>query len=262
MTAPRFVRILGIRFFSGDVQQAVTLAAHGGLIVFPSAPVLVELPHDVESQRALSGADLAITDSGLMVLLWRYLKGDRLERVSGLAYLKQLMSLTDVRTPGKTFWIMPSDRALSLCQQWLREQGIDYRSEDFCVAPVYAPGRLSDAELAARLEPKAPRHIVIGLGGGTQERLGLYLKQTLPNNPSIHCIGAALAFLTGDQAPIPQWADRLFLGWLCRCVSNPARFVPRYWRARHLVGLVLKYGSEMPVVAASEQTNTGIGRLG
>ena len=34
--------------------------------------------------------------------------------------------------------------------------------------------------------------------------------------PAIHCIGAALGFLTGDQVRIPHWADQWILGWLFR----------------------------------------------
>jgi len=87
-------------------------------------------------------------------------------------------------------------------------------------------------------------------GGGTQERLGAYLKQNLSYRPSIHCIGAAIAFLSGDQVHIPVWADRLYLGWLYRCISEPRRYVPRYWDARKLVYLLIRYRERLPVIEA------------
>jgi UDP-N-acetyl-D-mannosaminuronic acid transferase (WecB/TagA/CpsF family) len=89
--------------------------------------------------------------------------------------------------------------------------------------------------------------VVVTIGGGTQERLGLYLKRHLSYLPAIHCIGAAIAFLSGDQVHIPTWADRRYLGWLFRCVSNPKRFVPRYWDARQLFGLMVRYRDTLPV---------------
>ncbi len=84
------------------------------------------------------------------------------------------------------------------------------------------------------------------LGGGTQERLGLYLKQHLAYRPAIHCIGAAIAFLSGDQVDIPVWGDRFYLGWLFRCLSDPKRFVPRYWGARKLIALMWRYRDRLP----------------
>ena len=86
---------------------------------------------------------------------------------------------------------------------------------------------IQDEALIERLRERRPRHIIVTLGGGNQERLGLYIKRKLDYRPSIHCIGAAIAFLSGDQVKIPDWADRRSLGWLYRCVSEPRRFVPR-----------------------------------
>ena len=91
------------------------------------------------------------------------------------------------------------------------------------------------------------------LGGGTQERLGLYLKQKLQGRPAIHCVGAAIAFLSGDQVQIPRWADRLYLGWVFRCVSNPPRYMPRYWDARKLYALMKKYGSTLPAAGENAE---------
>ena len=72
------------------------------------------------------------------------------------------------------------------------------------------------------------------------------LKRECDFRPSIHCIGAAIGFLTGNQVRIPGWADRLFLGWLFRCLSEPGKFVPRYWKACKLVPLMIRYRAEPP----------------
>jgi UDP-N-acetyl-D-mannosaminuronic acid transferase (WecB/TagA/CpsF family) len=64
--------------------------------------------------------------------------------------------------------------------------------------------------------------------------------------PAIHCIGAAIAFLSGDQVHIPAWADRFYLGWLFRCLSSPKRYVPRYLDAFGLAPLLWRYRSELP----------------
>ncbi len=106
---------------------------------------------------------------------------------------------------------------------------------------------VADKTLLDHLRNRRPRHVMVTLGGGTQERLGLYLKMNLDYRPAIHCIGAAIAFLSGNQVRIPVWADQAYLGWLFRCISNPFSYVPRYWRARKLVSLLLKYRERLPV---------------
>ncbi len=119
---------------------------------------------------------------------------------------------------------------------------------------------------------------MIAIGAGAQEKLGWYLRENLrnppspnpsdphsairtpqsPNNPSlttddpapsapsIHCIGGALGFITGDQVAIPDWADRLYLGWFLRFLSQPRAFLPRLWKARLLPQLIAQYGQRLP----------------
>src|SRR5262245_51508795 len=87
--------ILGINFFVGAAPEAVRVGIKGGLVVAPAAPALLDLGRDDEYRRALQEADLAITDSGFLVLLWNLLRSDTINRVSGLEYLKVLLSHPD-----------------------------------------------------------------------------------------------------------------------------------------------------------------------
>jgi UDP-N-acetyl-D-mannosaminuronic acid transferase (WecB/TagA/CpsF family) len=241
----QYRQILGLQFFTGTTAQAVDLMKAGGLLVVPAAPALKDLPLNSAYRDALLGADLTITDSGFMVLLWNLIERDNIPKVSGLAYLRQLLLEEDFRRPGNTFWIMSSDASSQRNREWLASESINVSEEDIYVAPIYG-SELKDPKLLARIRQRNPQHIVVTLGGGTQERLGLYLKQNLDHRPSIHCIGAAIGFLSGDQVKIPVWADKLFMGWLFRCLSEPKRYVARYWSARKLLPLLLKYRDQLP----------------
>jgi UDP-N-acetyl-D-mannosaminuronic acid transferase (WecB/TagA/CpsF family) len=245
----RFQQILGVRFFVGDAQGAIDeVSKSGGLVVVPAAPALKNLAADKGYREALLGADFAIADSAFMVLLWNLIDSNRIPKLSGLKYLRALIDDPSFREAGSTFWVMPTPAAARRNLTWLRGNGMTVANEDVYLAPLYG-ATISDEELLARLEERKPRHIVLGVGGGTQERLGLYLKQHLSYRPAIHCIGAAIAFLSGDQVKIPVWADTLGLGWLYRSVADPKRFVPRYWDARHLAPLLLKYRDRLPVAS-------------
>jgi UDP-N-acetyl-D-mannosaminuronic acid transferase (WecB/TagA/CpsF family) len=246
----RFQKILGIRFLVGNAQEAIDqVSRSGGLVVVPAAPALKNLPHDEKYRTALLGADFAIADSALMVVLWNLLERDRIPKLSGLKYLRKLIAQADFRKPGASFWVMPTEQAARRNVDWLNQHGVAVSGEDVYLAPIYG-AEIDDQELLRRLNEQRPHHVVLGIGGGTQERLGLYLKQNLSYTPAIHCIGAAIAFLSGDQCRIPVWADTLGLGWMLRSLSNPRRFAPRYWDARHLILMLFRYRERLPVDGA------------
>jgi N-acetylglucosaminyldiphosphoundecaprenol N-acetyl-beta-D-mannosaminyltransferase len=241
-----YCQILGVRFFVGGAQRAIELLANGGLLVVPAAPALKNLPHDCGYREALLQADVAIADSSLMVTVWNLIQKDSIRRLSGLEYLAELLSRSEVHETGSSFWIMASPASAATNLAWLRRRGIEVSPENVYLAPIYKDVIEDEALLQAICE-RRPTHVIVTLGGGTQEQLGLYLKQNLEPMPAIHCIGAAIAFLSGDQVHIPMWADRFYLGWLFRCLSEPGRYVPRYWSARQLIGLMLRYRERLPV---------------
>jgi UDP-N-acetyl-D-mannosaminuronic acid transferase (WecB/TagA/CpsF family) len=239
-------QILGIRFFDGSATEAVAQAtAGGGLIVAPSGTCFTRLQRDEIYRRAISGADIALPDSGFMVLLWRFLRGRRITRISGLAYLRRLLARPDLRSAGSAIWILPNDTAREKTIAALAREGFVISETDFYIAPWY--GRdVEDRALLASIKTRRPRHVVIALSGGVQEKLGFYLRENCGYRPAIHCIGAALGFITGYQVAIPNWADRLYLGWLLRLLSQPRKFLPRAFNALALPGLMMRYGENMP----------------
>ena len=244
-------KILGVEFFSGTGEEAISKMKHGGLLVVPAAPGLKDLATNTIYREALLHADLCIPDSAYMVLLWNAMEGDRLCRLSGLEYLRDLLLQPDVRLPGNTFWVMSSSPSSKRNLRWLASQGIEIPEQNVYIAPMYEP-QIEDLALLQILKDLRPQHIVVTLGGGTQEPLGFYLKRQLNYRPAIHCIGAAIGFLSGDQVHIPVWADRFYLGWLFRCISAPRRFIPRYWQARKLFSLMKRYRSELPPIKARQ----------
>ena len=242
---PEYQRILGIDFFGGSAARAIEKMSGGGLLVVPAAPALKDLDTNAAYREALLNADLVITDSALMVLVWKIIRRRHLGRLSGLEYLRALLEVPEVRERGRTLWIMAGPESAKRNLAWHAEQGITVPEECVYMAPLYGDV-IEDLKLVDLVESVRPRNVIVTIGGGTQERLGLYLKRQLSFVPGIHCIGAAIAFLSGDQVRIPVWADYTGLGWLFRSVSEPRRYVPRYWAARRLVTLMVRYGTELP----------------
>jgi UDP-N-acetyl-D-mannosaminuronic acid transferase (WecB/TagA/CpsF family) len=238
--------ILGVDFFQGTVGQAVNRMKDGGLLVVPAAPALKDIDTREGYRRALLNADLVLADSAFMVLIWNRLQNDSITRISGLEYLHALLQQPEMRRSGDCVWVMPDPESAERNWAWLKEQGIFIPRDHLYVAPLYGEV-ICDEALLGMLERLKPKNVIVTIGGGTQERLGYYLKTRLSYLPAIHCIGAAIAFLSGAQVRIPMWADRMYLGWLFRSLSEPGRYIPRYWGARKLLGLMRRYRERLPI---------------
>ena len=238
-------QILGIQFFNGNSVEAVARALRGELVVAPSATCFERFVREVEYRRAILSADLVLPDSGLMVLLWKIRSGRSLRRISGLAYLRQLLTQAVSREAGRVLWILPNERSREKLLAWSQAEGHGVAPDDCYLAPIY--GRAAeDASLLALVRHMRPQQIIIAIGAGAQEKLGLFLREKSDAPLGIHCIGGALGFITGDQVAIPDWADRLYLGWLFRLLTQPDIFLPRLWKARILPMLIFRYGSSLP----------------
>jgi exopolysaccharide biosynthesis WecB/TagA/CpsF family protein len=244
-TSSNYDRVLGVSFFNGTATEAVQrLTQTGGLAVMPPSPALIKLNYDEEYRLALQKADLVLADSELLALLWRVVSGRRLKKISGIGYLRSLLANSELRKKGKLFFIVSSDAAKSKAVNWLRERDFAIDADDCHVAgPV---PHEQEHVLLLEIERRRPQHVIIAIAGSGQEKLGLYLRDFLLYRPSIHCVGAALGFLTGAEHPIPDWAERFHLGWLARLVSQPRMILPRIGIAFILAGMVFKYRSELP----------------
>ena len=107
--------------------------------------------------------------------------------------------------------------------------------------------RKSKIEIFLRcLNSIAPRMSSSRSAAARKKSSAYFMRENLSHRPAIHCIGAALGFITGDQISIPDWADRSYLGWFFRLLAQPRVFIPRLSRAFQLPWLILKYGEKLP----------------
>lgn len=240
------VQILGIRFFNGNADEAIELMRQrGGFLIAPSGTCFARLRDDERYRQAVVAADLVLPDSGLMVLLWRLLHRGKVERISGLKYLKHLLRKLKGEGAGEICWVLSSERAKQKLVDWSRGEDFPLDMENCYVAPWYGLD-VEDRNLLELVEQRRPEHVIIAVGSGPQEKLGYYLRENLSYRPAIHCTGAALGFITGDEHAIPDWTDRFYLGWLLRLIAQPSRFIPRLVHGFELPWLIARYGDALP----------------
>lgn len=239
--------ILGLAFLNEPLETCIEAALQGGLVTVPSGPGLSTLQRDKLYRQALENSDWILTDSGLMVLLWKLLKNEELQRVSGYRFLAFFLKREELHKPDVSFWIMPSEDEMKVNLRWLHSKGIKVKQKQCYLAPLYSKeSPLEDPFLIERLKALKPRYIIINIGGGPQEKLGSYIKNNLPYKPTILCTGAAIGFLSGTQANIPLFVDALKMGWLFRIIQCPKKFLMRYLKAFALVPLLIKYQDKKP----------------
>jgi len=246
-TAFKTVHILGIHFYNDSLERALQEAYQaGGLFLAPSGPGLAELGKNPQYDHALQTADVNLIDSGYLALLWKQQTGKGIQRHSGLKFIKALVEDPQFKACDQQLWVMPSHEAVEATRGYLERSGIRVGPDHFYVAPVYDASHVVDEALLLKIQEARPRYIILAIAGGKQEVLGDWLRSQLDYRPAIVCIGAAIAFLTGQQANIPPWADKIYVGWLLRILADPKNFIPRYWKARKLKRILQTYGETAP----------------
>ena len=242
------IQILGIQFFKGKTEEVFTLLKNnGGLLTVPAAPALVTINHDKEYYDALLGSDVVIPDSGYMVLIWNSFFKKKINKISGLEFINYFVENIHTFKDDSFFLVNPSDIDGKINMDFLKGKGLNIEEKDIYTAPFYK-GDVNDTQLIALIEAQKPKWIFINIGGGTQEKLGLFLKHNLSYSPAILCTGAALAFKTGRQVNMPGWVDYIYMGWLLRCISNPKVFIPRYFSGFKLLSMILTNKSNKVIV--------------
>ena len=123
-------QILGISFFSGPAERAVAeMTASGGLLVAPSGTCFERFLEDEDYRRAITTADLVLPDSGLMVSLWRFMRGRSINRISGLTYLKQLLGDSKFGRGENVCWIcLTKAHEINCCAGRLRNISRSHRT--------------------------------------------------------------------------------------------------------------------------------------
>ena len=221
-----------IKFINIDTKNFDKCISKKGLFVFPAGPALASIQKSNQYYKSIKKADLVFFDSGFFVLLLKIFKNINVKKFSGLFfdYLK-------INKKKSIFSVDPSHKYSKSNKSYLKNLGL--KKIYNYIAPKYDCSELSDKKLLNLINKVKPNFILINIGGGTQEVLGLYLKEKLAFKPTIICTGAAISFFTKDQAPINNFIDRYYLGWLLRLIFNPLIFFKRYIFGLKLIPMVI-----------------------
>ena len=226
-----------IIFNNIDTKNFDKCVTKKGLFVFPAGPALASIQKSSQYYRSIKKADLVFFDSGLFVLLLKIFKNINVKKFSGYKFLGLFFDYLKLNKKKSIFSIDPSFEFSKSNKSYFKNLGL--KKIYNYIAPKYNSSELTDKKLLNLLNKVKPNFILINIGGGTQEVLGLYLKEKLGFKPTILCTGAAISFFTKDQAPINNFVDRFYLGWFLRLIFNPLIFFKRYIFGLKLIPMVI-----------------------
>ena len=230
------IQFKNIIFSNFNFREFEKIIIKKGYYTFPSAPGIVSINSSREYYNSLKNADYVFFDSGFFVLLLRMFKNIKVVRFSGYKFLYYFFIYLKKNKNKSIFCIDPNTKFSKSNKNFLRKKGLK-RTYNY-IAPHYGTKNLKDKKLLAKINKVKPDFILTNIGGGTQEILGLYLNNNLKKKPIILCTGGAISFFTGDQAPINNFIDKFYLGWLVRLIFNPLIFIKRYVYALKLIPMV------------------------
>ncbi len=232
----KIVRFHSIKFFDYSFKYIIKrLLKIGGYVVAPAASSLSDIRLKKNYYFSLRNSDIAIFDSGFFCILLRVFRNSKVKKLSGYLFLKSLLDYKYTKNY-KFFLIDPSIKENKKNFNLLRTKGI--LNQKSYVSPIYNLSNFKDLKLINKINHFNPNFVIINLGGGIQEPLAYFIKQNSKNkNIIILCTGAAIGFLTKEQAPISLFYDKYYLGWLIRLIYNPKSFFPRIVKSFKLLRL-------------------------
>jgi N-acetylglucosaminyldiphosphoundecaprenol N-acetyl-beta-D-mannosaminyltransferase len=219
-----------IKFYSGNYDQIKKEFDKGGVLVAPAASALANIDSDKQYYTSLKNSKIAILDSGFFCILLRIFKFKKVKKLSGFLFLKTF--LDNFNNQQKILFIDPSKKSNILNLKFLRSKKIiNFKTY---IAPNYNK-RFIDIKLIKLINNYKPKYIIINIGGGSQEPLAIYIDKNIKYKASIMCTGAAIAFMTGEQAPINKVIDKVYLGWLTRIIWDPKLYLGRILKSFKII---------------------------
>tara|TARA_B110000211_G_scaffold64327_1_gene73849 strand:+ start:4163 stop:4897 length:735 start_codon:yes stop_codon:yes gene_type:complete len=229
-----------IKFFNFNKNNFDNIIKKRGLFLFPSGPGLSDLENNLPYHNALAKADFVFLDSGYFVLLLKILKNINVNKCSGYIFFKYFIDFLKKNRNIKILSVDPNKDLSNSNIKLFKKIRLNKSNLFNYISPLYNSKSIFDKKLIDKINKIKPKYILINIGGGTQEILGLYIKKKCKHKCTILCTGAAIAYFTGDQAPMNSFFDSFYLGWFVRIFFNPKRFLPRYLKTFKLFFLVLR----------------------
>lgn len=183
--------------------------------------------------EALSNGGVLIPDGESIVLAFRWLRKEAIERIPGWDLFEFEMERLN-RKGGTCFFLGASEKTLGLIKEKAREVYPNIRVETY--SPPYKP-EFSDEESREMIDAVnrvGPDLLWVGMTAPKQEKWTYTHYDELDVKGHIGTIGAVFDFFAGTVERAPEVWQRHGMEWAYRLLKEPRRM----WR-RYLLGNIL-----------------------
>jgi len=226
-----------IDFYDWSFNKIINRINLGGYLVAPAASALTEIYSNEEYYNSLKESKCAIFDSGFFCILLRIFRIYNPKKFSGFLFLKKFLDYKNAKK--KKILLINST-------EYQGEKNMElfhlnkFKKVFLYTAPFYKLKKIQDLKLINYINKCKPNYIIINIGGGKQEPLASFINKKIKFRCSMFCLGGAIDFITGVQAPINEFIDKIYLGWLTRIVFNPSVFFMRVFNSLNLINFFSK----------------------
>lgn len=188
---------------------------------------------DIKFNKALKGGDFLIPDGIGIVLAMRFLKGERIERITGWDLFIFEMSRIEKRfvgsnNKGKVFFLGSSHDVLNKIQ---KRAAVDYPSIDtYVYSPPYKAvfTEEENSEMINIINEIQPDLLWIGMTAPKQEKWAFENYEKIAASCHIGTVGAVFDFYANTVKRAPFIWQMLGLEWFFRLLMEPKRLFARY----------------------------------
>lgn len=177
--------------------------------------------------EALLKGDALVPDGASMVLAFKWLRHEKIERTAGWDLFVYEMERLN-RKGGTCFFLGSSPDTLEKVKAKASQEYPNIQVETY--SPPYKP-EFTQAENQAMIDAVnrvRPDLLWIGMTAPKQEKWTYAHLKELEVNGHIGCIGAVFDFFAGNVKRAPLWWQEHGLEWLYRLIKEPRRMWRRY----------------------------------
>ena len=221
----------GIKFYNWSFDRIIKKIHLGGYLVAPAASALTEIKNDKIYYNAIKSSDIAIFDSGFFCILLRIFLICSPIKFSGFLFLKKFLNYNKAKKK-LVLSINSSDYQGKKNADLLSLH--KFKNILLRTAPFYKSNNINDPKIINYINKHKPYYIIINIAGGKQEPLAYFIMKNIKFKCTIFCLGGAIDFINGIQAPINEFIDKIYLGWFMRILFNPKVFFLRVFNSLNL----------------------------
>lgn len=233
------INFKGIKFYNCSFDKILKkMIAKGGILVAPAASSLSKIYKKKEYFNALKSSRVAIFDSGYFCILLRVFKNIKVKKLSGYLFMKYFLETAIVKKK-ILLSINPNPSAGKKNLKFLNSKKFKFVF-NYTAPNYYKTYLMNDKKLFNLIDKIKPEIILINISGEKQEILAHNIyRNSKDKKICIFCLGAAIAFFTGEQGRIGSTSDRFYLGWFVRWAGAPVKYWPRVISSFQLIKLFI-----------------------